>query len=292
MAWLRIDDRVRTHPKIAEAGPSAAWLWFCGICYCREHLTDGFIPKSAVSSLAMNLQSPWRHARRLVEVKLWEDALGGYQVHDFLDWNPSKADVIATRATEQDRKQRERSVSGRRPAGHLLDNERTDNGVQPVSSYTRAGDAGLGSPLGSGGGDRDLGEESAREGELAPRWVQAPARRDSPLVGRHHGCFSLTPSACARGICVPNWLGQQWRQQYGDELGQADRDIRAVVEAAVAALPATGPIGDEPKQFWLAVWKAAHGSQAPQASMGRGQLTLDAAKRVALARLHRSGRAS
>jgi hypothetical protein len=104
MAWLRIDDRVRTHPKIATAGPAAAWLWFCGICYCREHLTDGFIPKPVVPNLAMNLTSPWRHAQRLVEVQLWEDAIGGFQVHDFLDWNPSRNDVEAGRDWEVQRK--------------------------------------------------------------------------------------------------------------------------------------------------------------------------------------------
>ena len=48
MAWLRIDDRVRTHPKIAEAGPAAAWLWFCGICYCREHLTGYKCPRDVM----------------------------------------------------------------------------------------------------------------------------------------------------------------------------------------------------------------------------------------------------
>lgn len=104
MAWLRIDDRVRTHPKIAQAGPAAAWLWFCGICYCREHLTDGFIPKAVVVSLAMNLTSPLKHAARLVDVRLWEDVDGGYQVHDFLDWNPSRAEVEANREWGTQRK--------------------------------------------------------------------------------------------------------------------------------------------------------------------------------------------
>lgn len=36
MPWLKIDDRVRTHPKTVKAGPAASWFWFCGICYCRE----------------------------------------------------------------------------------------------------------------------------------------------------------------------------------------------------------------------------------------------------------------
>lgn len=110
MAWLKIDDRVRTHPKIARAGPAAAWLWFCGVCYAREHLTDGFLPKEIVPTLAGGLPSPWKHAAKLVEVHLWEDALGGYRVHDFLDWNPSRSEVLSLRDKERDKKRTQRGT--------------------------------------------------------------------------------------------------------------------------------------------------------------------------------------
>lgn len=295
MAWLRIDDRVRTHPKIANAGPAAAWLWFCGVCYCREHLTDGFIPKAVVGSLAMNLSSPFRHAARLVEVRLWEDAEGGYQVHDFLDWNPSRADVQNARTSEADRKRTERHVSGRTNSGHPPDvSARTPDDVREMSSCVRAGDAGSGSPSGSVLPDLDLGEKHKPDrptGALQPVFRQH-ARAPS-LVGNHVGCF-FAPAACARGICVPGWLGQQWLQQYGDDRGTAEAEIAQVVAAALSVLPPTGPIGDPPKQFWMAVWSAAHGSSAPAAgqSRGKGQLTLDAAKRVVQDRLRRSGQAS
>jgi len=144
MAWLRIDDRVRTHPKIATAGPAAAWLWFCGICYCREHLTDGFIPKPVVTTLAMNLSSPLKHAARLVEVRLWEETPGGYQVHDFLDWNPSREQVRSNRMSEAERKRQERGVSARTDGDVRDVSARTNAGVREMSSCVRAGDAGLG----------------------------------------------------------------------------------------------------------------------------------------------------
>ena len=124
MAWLRIDDRVRTHPKIAEAGPAAAWLWFCGICYCREHLTDGAIPRSVVSSLAMNLSQPAKHAARLVAVGLWHDTPNGYSVHDFLDWNPSRADAMKALEDDRRRKGKERGTSERIPEGQRGDASR------------------------------------------------------------------------------------------------------------------------------------------------------------------------
>jgi 5-methylcytosine-specific restriction endonuclease McrA len=107
MPWLKVDDRVRTHPKVVMAGPDAAWFWFCGICYCREHLTDGFIPKMMLASLVPGVgpSAAKRHAATLVRVNLWHNAEGGYQVHDFLDWNPSRADIEADKEWDRRRKE-------------------------------------------------------------------------------------------------------------------------------------------------------------------------------------------
>lgn len=105
MAWLRIDDRVRTHPKIVQAGPVAAWLWLSGVCYCREHLTDGRIDKSMLPTLAPGLRNLRREAARLVEVGLWHEHDSHFEVHDFLDWNPSRNDVAAGKEWDRRRKE-------------------------------------------------------------------------------------------------------------------------------------------------------------------------------------------
>lgn len=131
MAWLRIDDRVRTHPKIAKAGPAAAWLWFCGICYCREHLTDGLIPSAVVPGLALGLTSAAVHAKRLVAVGLWHERQDGFEVHDFLDWNPKRSDVESERNRERDRKRKER--------GHQADGELCPTGQDQDPSRVGAG---------------------------------------------------------------------------------------------------------------------------------------------------------
>jgi len=295
MATAKFDESTPDNPKLIAAGPIAAWLWFCGVLYCRRTLTDGFIPTRKVPHLFTGLPSPFKHAARLVDVGLWLDAVGGYQVHDFLDHNPSKQAVDEWRRKDRERKQAKHGI--RDPMASGIHSDLTDSTRIPVDEANAGGthagtksesesesEEGVSGSKGSG--------ESAREGP-APAWTQTPSRRTSALVGGHRGCFDLTPTACARGLCVPNWLGQQWRQQYGDDLAGAERAIRAVVAAALAALPPVGPIGDEPKKFWPAVWRAAHGSQAPHHdARAKGQLTLDAARRVAHARMARSGRAS
>lgn len=101
MAWVKLDDQFSEHPKIMQAGPLAAWLYVCGLTYVARQLTDGFIPESKVRSLADI--SNWRQlADRLVKIGLWEKVDDGFQVHDYLDYNPSRQQVLANReATKQ-----------------------------------------------------------------------------------------------------------------------------------------------------------------------------------------------
>ena len=44
MAWVKIDDQFADHPKVMQAGPLAAWLYVCGLCYCGRCLTNRLIP--------------------------------------------------------------------------------------------------------------------------------------------------------------------------------------------------------------------------------------------------------
>lgn len=82
MAWVLLDDNFPTHPKVTAAGPVAAHLFVCGLCYCRRYHTDGLISAEAVVNLAGAVGAV-KLASRLVEVRLWEPVPGGYQVHQY-----------------------------------------------------------------------------------------------------------------------------------------------------------------------------------------------------------------
>lgn len=109
--WLKIDDGFPDHPKVVKAGPLAGWLYLCGLCYCKRQTTDGFIPAEVVPRLS-TVPRVDREAERLVEVGLWEPAEGGYVVHDYLDWNPSRSETNAWRQNEANRKRRVRADTG------------------------------------------------------------------------------------------------------------------------------------------------------------------------------------
>lgn len=252
MAWLRIDDRVRTHPKIVKAGPAAAWLWFCGVCYCREHLTDGFIQSGMVPTLAPGLTAVKKHVAALVNVGLWHSEQGGYRVHDFLDWNPSRAQVEEQRAQDRQRKR----------GGVVAESSEIPDGIQTSSSCASAGDAGLGS--GSSSADVALKPEESKS-------FTAPVRRGFG-GGAGAGTFPrdhLRHAWCGERICVPDVLHVEFQRRIGGDAADADRQLRALYQRVHSAIPA-GPFGDETFAFWKGHVFAAFPQIAPKTQQKAG----------------------
>lgn len=98
MAWLQIDDNVPLNRKMLAAGPSACWLWLCGIAYCQRQLTDGFIPELALPMLGVTgTARAIKLAAVLVEAGLFEAVEGGYRVHDYHDHNATAEEASAHR---------------------------------------------------------------------------------------------------------------------------------------------------------------------------------------------------
>ena len=125
MPWVRVDDSYADHPKMLAVGPLGQALWLAGLAYCNRNLTDGFIPYSAAGRLVS-----WEMLRKvhdagetvwtigiatgmhgedvtskmvigfLLDAVLWEQCDGGYRVHDYGVYQPSKAEVEADRARD------------------------------------------------------------------------------------------------------------------------------------------------------------------------------------------------
>jgi hypothetical protein len=100
-----LDDRFLQNRKVMEAGLQARMLYIASLCHCAGELTDGFIPTVAVAKMASqaDVRGAGRAAARLVAVGLWEQAPGGFRVHDYLEYNPSRADVLAERSASRER---------------------------------------------------------------------------------------------------------------------------------------------------------------------------------------------
>lgn len=251
MGIAKFDDGIPDNPKFIAAGPVASWLWFCGVLYCRRALTDGFIPKQKVPTLVVGLAQPFKHAASLVGVHLWDEALGGYQVHDYLEWNPSKYTIEEYRRRDKERKHKQNP-------DRIPDGFRSGNGTD--SERRGASRAGAKSKSTSEKESKDLDRgESAREGDepdVPPVWSPTRPSR-SGLATNHPACHELAGAACGRGVCVPKFLiDREWLPQ-----AQHDRaSVTQFVEAVIAHLPSSF-VGDDPLKFWRSKWLAAHGSQ-------------------------------
>lgn len=191
MGTAKFDDGLPSNPKFIRAGAVASWLWVCGVLYCRRGLTDGLIPRVVVPSLVVGLKSPYAHAKRLVEVGLWDVEADDYRVHDFLDWNPSKAQIEGYRAQDRERKQA-------RHSDRNLNGIHADSKRIPVEKAVTRGTharAESESVSESESGFGLNGEESARETPqaLMDLWNELTLR---PLPS----CRELTPNRERRAL--------------------------------------------------------------------------------------------
>lgn len=98
--WFKVDDAFWSHPKVIHAGNAAIGLWLrCG-SYSAQHLTDGFIPLSFAKSLGSA-----GLAHRLVDAGLWtvSDEPCGYLMHDWADYQPTRATWELRRSSNAER---------------------------------------------------------------------------------------------------------------------------------------------------------------------------------------------
>lgn len=101
MSWGRVDDSMLNHRKFEGLALAAVGLWCRGLAYCSNQLTDGVIPTNVVARLARSHQAAKKLARILVERRLWDQREDGYMMHNYLKWNPSKEQVLATQASRR-----------------------------------------------------------------------------------------------------------------------------------------------------------------------------------------------
>lgn len=120
MPWVRLEDAFAEHPKVVSLTYRGRWLYIAALCYSNRRLTDGFIPLAILASLCPHERNdpqdedPYHLADQLVDVGLWETSEGGFRIHDFHDYQPSKREVMMARA----RLKAARAKSGRRGAKH------------------------------------------------------------------------------------------------------------------------------------------------------------------------------
>ena len=85
MTWLRIDDGFTEHRKVLKLRRSERWTWLEILTYCARQNNGGRIPK-AISDVLRHVTNDF--LERCVKAGLLDHHEDGYQVHDWLEYNP------------------------------------------------------------------------------------------------------------------------------------------------------------------------------------------------------------
>jgi hypothetical protein len=148
VGWVRWDDDFYDHPKWIKAGPLGIALGSVSTAWCNRNLTDGFVPAAKVPTLISfdgiedggQQVTPAGIAERLVEVGLWNAVPGGYEIHDYLDRQPSKAEVLEKREKERQRWERRSSANSNAPPPRSGDGVHHNSSKTPSATQTQPQD--------------------------------------------------------------------------------------------------------------------------------------------------------
>jgi hypothetical protein len=142
MSWAKLDDRFHENPKIRASWlrqASPLGLYVLALTYCAGNETDGFVDNYFVMEKVQNAPLRRKLVDALVEDGLWTAEDGGWRIHDYLDFHPSKAELDEKRAKDSERKARGRAngahaPSKRTPAGIHEESKRSPSGIRAVSN--------------------------------------------------------------------------------------------------------------------------------------------------------------
>lgn len=254
MGWVKIDDRFFHHRKIIDLSDKARLTFLAALCHCNENMTDGFISSNAARSILGFLGAPKKVTAELTDAGLWHKRADGFDVHDYLEYQPTAEQERKRRA---DTKERVRNLRQRRRAG--------GNAVTPpvTECVTNA----AGNPHRNG----------ARTTTPVPVPVVLTSRSD--LHGWAPG-VSTSESEIQKAIELIEWL---WEAMAGQSLAKPDEVIDvvcwamsyldgAVVEEAIGHLRERPepPKGARYVAKALRSWGAQRGVEMPEWAMGVG----------------------
>lgn len=213
MTWFKIDDSFYDHPKVWDAPDCAVALWVRAGTWSARNLTDGFVPNRLPARFC---DDPETAVRELLQRGLWSRVKGGYQFHDWTDYQPSRESVEKERRAAAERKRRQRARQKAQASGDPV-----TGGVTRDSRVSHMGSHG-GSPPSptrpdptrpisvTEGGELTVSEAPARPPQTCPqhpqgtttpcgpckdarlaydRWAAAKSarEREAPRCRRHRG---------------------------------------------------------------------------------------------------------
>lgn len=99
MSWAKLDDGMWSHPKFLDLSNGAIGVWAKALSWSAQQLRDGAIPRA----LKAMMRATDAEVAELVNAELWDETEDGWQIHDYLAFNPSRESVLAERDKGKER---------------------------------------------------------------------------------------------------------------------------------------------------------------------------------------------
>ena len=96
MVWFKVDDQLPLNRKMVCVSIGAVGLWVEAGALASASQTDGQVLKRLLH--ALHPDATEELADELVKAGLWEDCGDYWRIHDFLDYNPPKSEIEASKA--------------------------------------------------------------------------------------------------------------------------------------------------------------------------------------------------
>lgn len=127
--WARLEIGYLGHPKFLALSANAICLWHEGKNYCDEFHTDGLIPRDALklfrfrgAKAMQQLTTPCATPKPdgSAYAALWEEHPVGFKMHDYLDHNDCREEVLARLEDADERREHRRLKNKERQAAFRI----------------------------------------------------------------------------------------------------------------------------------------------------------------------------
>lgn len=162
MTWVRYDDNVANHPKVAPLDDATYRLWRESIEWCAHNLTDGQILTTQLMLTSVRASKP--RAAKLVVAGLWHLAdmactsakcppggKNGWVIHDYWQYQPTREKARAEQLAKAERQARwlaRKAGDGKRDEEKDASQDTSKDGAPAPPRPAPKGGEGLRPPIG------------------------------------------------------------------------------------------------------------------------------------------------
>jgi hypothetical protein len=249
MPFGRLHEEAAGDGKLLALSDAAWRMWGSGLIYCQRNLTDGFIPTHAIDAFGVKERNKTKVADELCrpqvpgKAPVWTRVDGGFQIHDYLDWNDSKDEILKGRAAGRDRisrfRQRQQEELDRLKSIAERAGEPTDERNALRDSERHA----LNVVRGSGEESKE-NQDRRRHGPTGSGAMAGALPRDH----RHHVACDPTYARCVPQA-VHDKLADSLAPKYGGDQHAAKDALQAWYPTVWKTLARSSPCRDAFK-FW------------------------------------------